>query len=335
MPKLAAPKMNELEFRLLNGFQRGFPLHPRPFQSIATQCGVAEAQVLERLRALSAGGSVSRVGAVFAPGRIGASTLFALAVPRPRLEAVAAMLDAFDGINHNYEREHAFNLWAVATAPRPAALQALLDRIRADTGVPLLDLPLLEEYRIDLGFDLDGAERSDVAAPLNGAAHTLSERERRLVAALQEGLALVPMPYRALAARASTSESDVLDTLTRWLASGVVRRFGVVVRHHELGYRANAMAVWDVPDAAASGLGKRLAAEAGVTLAYRRRRALPDWRYNLFCMVHGKQRDPVRARIEEIARDCGLDRLPHAVLFSRRRFKQSGARYVYPEAAHG
>jgi hypothetical protein len=100
-----------------------------------------------------------------------------------------------------------------------------------------------------------------------------------------------------------------------------------VVRHHELGFTANAMTVWNVPDAKADAAGAAVAAHPFVTLCYRRPRRLPDWPYNLFCMVHGRDRDTVLSQIETLNRVAGLGGYPHAILFSRRRFKQRGARY--------
>jgi hypothetical protein len=100
------------------------------------------------------------------------------------------------------------------------------------------------------------------------------------------------------------------------------------VRHRELGFRANAMVVWDVPDALTTALGMRLAHRAGVTLAYRRGRALPDWPYNLYCMVHGRDRGAVLKRIEELRAECDLVNFASHTLFSRRCFKQRGARYI-------
>ena len=328
---------SRLEFKLLNDHQRDFPLVSRPFRFLAEQHFVTEAEVLETLRRLHAEGSVGRVGAVFAPGRIGVSTLLALAVPAHRLAEVAATLQDMDGINHSYEREHDYNLWAVATAPDAATLQTLLAHIRNATRLPMLDLPMLEEFRIDLGFDLNGLQQPAVHRVMNGPRHVLAPRERRLVAHLQAGIELVAEPYRALGAQAGMSEHAVLAHLADWLGNGVIRRFGVVVRHHELGYRANAMAVWDVPDAMASALGRKLAQQQGVTLAYLRRRGLPQWRYNLFCMLHGKERAAVLSNLADVARAVGLGRFPHAVLFSRSRFKQTGARYVSlaPMSAHG
>jgi DNA-binding Lrp family transcriptional regulator len=158
--------------------------------------------------------------------------------------------------------------------------------------------------------------------------------DKRLLAAIQEGLPLDPRPYARVAERLGTTEETVIDRLAALCRHGLIRRFGVVVRHHELGYCANAMTVWDVPDDIVAEAGQRIAAMAGVTLCYRRPRRRPDWPYNLFCMVHGRNRDAVEAAVDRITQDAGLAGLPRAVLFSRRRFKQRGARYApAPEPA--
>lgn len=330
--------MDAFELSLLNHFQRDFPLVARPFAAIAERLGCGEASVLETLRALKARGAVSRVGAVVTPRRIGASTLAALSVAPVRLAEVADLVSALAEVNHNYEREHDFNLWFVLAASDPARLAATLERIRLDSGCPVIALPLQEEFHIDLGFDLCGGRRwherphdPDGVRPVD-----LGEAGRRLMAALEDGLELVPRPFARLALRSGLTEDAVLAQLRDWLAARVLKRFGIVVRHHELGFTANAMAVWDVPDEDVSALGRQLAAEPGVTLCYRRVRCLPDWRYNLFCMVHGQRRDEVEARVAAIRSRHGLEGLPHALLFSRRRFKQTGARYLSSAvAAHG
>jgi DNA-binding Lrp family transcriptional regulator len=331
--------VNALEHRLLNDFQRLFPLVPQPYAVLAEAIGTDERAVIEAYARLRDAGALSRIGAVFRPGAIGASTLAAMAVPAERLEAVAAIVSAFPGVNHNYEREHRLNLWFVAAAPGEAALDALLARIGALTGIEVLKLPLVEEYHIDLGFPLDGGESPRTPRAKRTSRVSLGAADRRLVAALEDGLALEPRPYAALGRRAALTEQAVIDRLERWQAEGLVRRFGVVVRHHELGWRANAMAVWDVPDDVVTAHGRRLARAAGVTLAYRRARALPGWPYNLFCMVHGTERGEVQARIQALGRECGLEAFPHAVLFSRTRFKQTGPRYsaasAASEAIHG
>ena len=335
------PPPDTLDFRLLNDFQRDLPLVSTPYAAMAARLGCDEATVLTRLAHLQAEGCVSRVGPVFSPRRVGASTLAALAVPTQRLEAGADMVSACPEVNHNYQREHDWNLWFVATAEDEAALAACLGRLRAATRCPLIALPLEAEYHIDLGFDLAaGTKYRHGTTPriITLEQHPpLADPERQLMAALQAGLALEPQPFRSLAERLDQNERAILATLNSWIAAGIVKRFGVVVRHHELGYQANAMCVWNVPDVAADELGQRLAAEDGVTLCYRRRRAA-GWPFNLYCMIHGRDRAAVLARLAALRRDCGLADWPGEVLFSCRRFKQRGAHYIpEPEArrAHG
>jgi len=159
--------------------------------------------------------------------------------------------------------------------------------------------------------------------------------DRELLQAVAEGLPLVPEPYAALGAALGLAEHDILRRLRELAEAGFVKRLGVVVRHHELGYRANAMVVWDVPDARVDEQGRRFGACDFVTLCYQRPRRLPEWRYNLFTMIHGKDRQEVLARVEQLARDCGAEDLPRRVLFSRRRFKQRGARYGTGRRANG
>ena len=328
--------MDRIRFALLNDFQRDFPLVSRPFRVLADACATTEGDVLRVLDELQASGAISRIGAVVAPGCIGVSTLGALRVPPERLEAVATVVSARPEVNHNYAREHDYNLWFVATAPDRSALDHLLIRIAAETGHTPIDLPLIREYRIDLGFDL-WRDADTHTRPQRVLAGTPDSDELRILRALQDGLERTPTPFRSLATRVGLTEARVLDRIDHLLEIGVIRRFGVVVRHHELGFRANAMAVWNVPDGIVDQCGRRVARSPGVTLAYRRQRHPPAWQYNLFCMVHGKERDHVEARIAQISAAAGLGEYPHQVLFSTRRFKQCGARYAHREAvsAHG
>lgn len=321
--------------RLLNEWQHGFPLVDRPFAELGRVVGLSEDEVLDAFRLWQAEGLVSRIGPVVAPRRVGASALAALAVPSERLAEVAARVNGRPEVNHNYEREHHFNLWFVLTAASDAALDAALAAIAADTGLQPVVLPMVEAYHIDLGFDLCGisayrsGRREPRSARLAGSPPcALPGIEQGLLQALQRGLPIVPRPYAVLGERVELSGALVCAFIDEWLACGLLQRFGVVVRHHELGYTANAMCVWDVPDDRVSEIGRLLGGEAQVTLCYRRRRALPQWRYNLFCMIHGKARDQVLATRAGIAERLGLDQWPHAVLFSRRRFKQRGACYL-------
>jgi DNA-binding Lrp family transcriptional regulator len=147
-------ELTHIERRLLNDFQHDFPLSPTPYADIARELGVSEAEVLTTLARLQQQGAVSRVGAVLRPNTVGVSTLAAMAVPNTELETAAALVSAYPEVNHNYEREHVLNLWFVVTALDSARLQQVLDDIAARSGYEVLPFPLIEDYHIDLGFDL-------------------------------------------------------------------------------------------------------------------------------------------------------------------------------------
>jgi DNA-binding Lrp family transcriptional regulator len=173
------------------------------------------------------------------------------------------------------------------------------------------------------------------ALPIPNSPPQLEDADRRLLAAIQNGLPLVSRPFAEIGARLGLGEVEVMARLQQMQTRGVIRRFGVVVRHHEVGYGANAMVVWDVPDEQVRELGRCLAGFDFITLCYRRPRHLPQWRYNLYCMIHGKSREEVHAHLEWMVNRCGLQSLPHEVLFSRRRFKQRGAAYFDETPAAG
>ncbi len=151
--------------------------------------------------------------------------------------------------------------------------------------------------------------------------------DRRLLEQIQEGLPLVSRPFADIAGRLGMVEAEVIARIERLRGEGVIKRMGVVVRHRPLGYDANAMVVWDVPDARVDALGQCFARFPFVTLCYQRPRRGAPWPYNLFCMIHGKDRDAVLDKIAELREACGVGEVRHQILFSRRCFKQRGANY--------
>jgi DNA-binding Lrp family transcriptional regulator len=291
--------------------------------------------VLATLARLQAEGKVSRVGAVFRPHSIGASSLAAIAVPAGELEEAARLVSSYAEVNHNYEREHQYNLWFVVAAADEARVREVLAEIEHRTGCPVLHLPMLEDYHIDLGFDLLQSHHGKRSECRGKAAPGILQRaalpqpsESALIGAVQQGLPLVSRPFAEIGEGIGLSENEVIAGLANLQEQGVIKRIGVVVRHHELGYRANAMVVWDIPDELVSALGHCIGKFDFVTLCYQRPRRLPAWRYNLFCMIHGRDRDEVLNLVVQLEEQCGLHDVPHEVLFSQRRFKQCGARYV-------
>jgi DNA-binding Lrp family transcriptional regulator len=150
--------------------------------------------------------------------------------------------------------------------------------------------------------------------------------DRRIVRATQAGLPLAARPYRQVAERIGVSEPALLSRLRSMLADGRIRRIGAVPNHYALGYRANAMSVWDVADDAVDELGRAVGALPFVTHCYRRPRRLPDWPYNLFAMVHGRSRDDTAGMVQAIRERLGKALRAHDVLYSVRILKKTGLR---------
>ncbi len=317
-----APLLSPLQKRLLDGWQRDLPLVARPFAAIADTLGRDEAAVIAASRDLLARGIVARIGPVVRPNTAGASTLAALACDPHEVEACAAIVSAEPGVNHNYRREDPeLPLWFVATGATRDDVDAALARVAAATGREVLDLRLEKEYRIDLGFALDGSRRPSDDPPASRAA---TDPERRLLAVLAEGIAPVACPFAAVAERLDLDEATVLSTLAAARAAGIVKRFGYVVRHRPLGYAANAMVVFAPAEDEIDAVAETFLASEAVTLLYRRRPA-PRWPWRLYAMIHGRERCRVEAEVGDL-----LARWPrpldHRVLFSTRCYKQTGAR---------
>ena len=321
---------DEIDRQLLDAYQHDFPLTPAPFARIGDDLGLPSSEILTRYRRLLREGLITRIGVVLAPNSLGASTLAAMTVPHKELERVAARVSTDRAVSHNYAREsdrpgHP-NLWFVATTCDEAALDAALTRIEAAAGLTVRDLRLLEPFHLDLGFSLEEHRAKARRRTQGPDLAAIESVDRPLAAAMEDGLPLVDRPFLALGQGLGLTEAKVLSRLETLKRAHVVRRLGVIVRHRKLGYRANAMCVWDVADdALASAIGSQLAGEEGVTLCYRRRRAA-DWPYNIYCMVHARSREeawPIIARLDAVAGPAAEDR---AVLFSTQCFKQTGAR---------
>ena len=167
--------------------------------------------------------------------------------------------------------------------------------------------PALRETRVDAGPMLDATDR-------------------RIIVATQEGLPRVRQPYHAVARQLNISPEEVISRMQRMLDTGVIRRLGAVPNHYALGYQANGMSVWDVPDDCVRELGKKIGNLDYVSHSYHRPRHLPDWRYNLFAMVHGRHRAEVESKVMQIAEMLGDADRGHAVLYSTRILKKTGLR---------
>jgi len=329
-------RIDDVDAALVDGFQSGFPVCERPFDVLGEQLGIPADEALERVEALREDGIFRRFGAVLNPPVIGSSTLAAVSAPEDRFDEVAAVINDYRQVNHNYARDHEWNMWFVVTAGSREKRDEILADIEDRTGCSVLVLPMLTDYYIDLEFPVVNSDRfaresiegTDASATRisEDAAANLSELDRQLLLEIQEGFPLSATPYRDIAAAIDADVGDVLAAIERLRDDGCIKRIGCVVNHITTGFDNNCMVVWDVPDGQLDELGERVGELPYVTLCYHRpRRPEQDWEYNLFTMIHGRDADAVDEKIDELS----TTHLPvdHDRLYSTATLKQTGARY--------
>jgi len=325
--------MDELDRQILSAIQADLPVVARPFDALAERLGAKTDEVLGRIRRMIEAGPIRRLGPVFDSGRLGySSTLVAAKVPPDRLTETAARVSALPGVTHNYERRGPYNLWFTLTARSEEEIVRTLADLRAATGLEFHRLPALAVYKIRAVFDVSAPgepARHDVPRRSRGGLKKTSPAqlgadEQALVRALQDGLEATAEPFAPVAARVGRPVEWVLGQVRKWLSSGVVRRFGAVLRHTEVGFRANSMAAFALPPERTDEAGRTLAKRPEITHCYRRP-PLPGFPYSLYVMIHGRSEDEVRALAARLAREIGAR--DHAVLFSATEFKKTSMRY--------
>ncbi|QLD90846.1 Lrp/AsnC family transcriptional regulator [Natronomonas salina] len=328
--------LDEVDAALIDGYQSGFPIEERPFRRVAEDLGVDEADALARVQRLRDDGLFRRFGPVLNPPVIGASTLAAVQAPEGRFDEVAEVVNSYRQVNHNYRRDHEWNMWFVVTAGSLATRDEILADIEARTGCEVLNLPMLTDFYIDLEFPVvngdrfarESVDQTTVTATriAETAAADLSALDRRLLLEIQGGFPLSETPYRDVAEAVEAPVDDVLAAVERLREQGCIKRIGCVVNHVVTGFDANCMVVWDVPDDELDARGEGAGELPFVTLCYHRpRRPEQGWPYNLFTMIHGRDPAAVDEKIDELA----SDHLPfdHERLYSTGTLKQTGARY--------
>ena len=328
--------LDEVDATLIDEYQSGFPVVERPFRALGAELGISEDDALARVRALREAGIFRRFGAVLNPPVVGSSTLAAVSAPADRFEEVAEVINGYRQVNHNYRRDHEWNMWFVVTAASREVRDRILTEIEERTGLAVLNLPMLTDYYIDLEFPVMNDDRfareSLAETEVNAtriseeATGDLSALEANLLVEIQDGFPLSATPYRDVADAIGADVDDVLAAVDRLLDDGCIKRIGCIVNHVVTGFDANCMVVWDVPDEELDERGEAVGRLPYVTLCYHRpRRPDQDWPYNLFTMIHGREADAVDEKIDELA----ADHLPfdHERLYSTATLKQTGAQY--------
>jgi DNA-binding Lrp family transcriptional regulator len=336
--------LDDTDRRLLETIQQAVPLTPRPFEQVARRLGLAEADVLARLRRVRDEGLVSRISAIFDTRGLGyESALVAATVPPERVDAAAAIINEHPGVSHNYLRTAAYNLWFTLAVPPDSRLGLERTAARLAELSGAMSYRLLPAVRVfKIGVRLPLAE-SDEELPIETAVQSasapcepaggeleLTPQIMAAVLALQENLPIEPRPFDATAARHGLTVERMLALAEQLRGSGVMRRYAAVLRHRAAGYAVNCMTVWSVPAERIEQIGAILAGFREVTHCYQRP-AFPDWPYDLYAMVHCRAPDDCRRLIDRMKAATSIADVQE--VYSTKEYKKARLEYFSPAFA--
>jgi siroheme decarboxylase len=315
-------ELDDIDKDLINITQAEFPLTRQPFADIGVNLGLDEAEVIRRIERLKGSQVIRSISPAFNSRSLGyRSTLVAMSVAEGRLEEAARVVNRHPGVSHNYLRDDGFNMWFTLTVLPGGDIESELQTLAAKVAPErMLNLPAVRLFKLDVFFDAKGDNRpSGVVMPDEGRALELSSEERMVVYVLQRDLPVVSRPFDAMAAEAGMTTDDFLMRCRRLKERGVMRRFGASVRHNAVGYNANAMVCWRVPDGRVDEAGRIMAGYAEVSHCYQRETP-SGWPYNMYTMIHARTTKELQSTIDKITGATGIGE--HRALFTVRELKK-------------
>ncbi len=323
--------LSDSDRRILDGIQRDLPLVPRPFELIAKECALDEDFVIRRVQALCASGVIREISALFDAGKLGyKSTLVAVQAGEAEREPFARRINLHPGVSHNYLRDHRYNLWFTLTVPGDRSFAAEVEGL---IGAPLegraLLLPAIRVFKIGVHFSLSedepAAETPAVkrpASPTGGSGRIAIDVP--LVRRLQESFPIVQDPWLRIAESLHATEKELFGSIQALKDAGVIRRIAAVLRHRRVGFTANAMSCFAVPEERIEAAGAEAAGFREVSHCYQRP-VFHDWPYSLFAMVHGRSREASEEVVRKIAARIGV--VDPVTLYSIAEYKKERVRY--------
>lgn len=321
---------------LLEAIQRVLPICERPFEALGLPIGLGEDAVIERLEGLKASGILRTICAVFDTRSLGyKSALAAVRVADENVEKAAAAISAHPGVSHNYQRPHAYNIWFTLATPPGSDFDEELKSLAVSAGaLASISLPSLRVFRIGVRLDLSGNGKQAAARPVRSGPSATQEPldafDKAAVLAMQEDFLLVPEPYDAIAQRLDSSVPTLFSWINRMQEEGRLRRISGLLRHRRVGYQANGMTVWQIPEERVDAFGRFAADIEAISHCYERPTG-PDWPYNMYTMIDGKRPEDCEAVVRQL--EEAFEPFPHEILYSTREFKKERIRYFVEASA--
>lgn len=332
-----------IDAKLIGLLQTAVPVRERPFAELGAACGLTEEDVLNRIRRLKAARVIRQISAIFDTRSLGyASSLVAAKIDPARVDKAAAVINLHPGVSHNYLRNHTYNLWYTIAVPPTSrlGLEKTVDILHAESGAAATRLlPTLKLYKIGVQFDVTGESRPDDRTPPSYTENqratdaALTPKEIEFVRLTQRDLPLTTAPFLDYANALGLPFTELQILHEHFLQTGRMRRFAAVLHHRQAGFRANAMGAWAVPPddpAELDRIGERMAGFRAVSHCYQRP-SYPDWPYNIFTMVHGKNPAECEQTLAAISMATGLR--DYRALYSSKEYKKIRVRYFTDEEA--
>ena len=329
--------MDLTDRKLLNIIQSSFPLVDEPYKDIANQLDIGEEEALRRLANLRKANVVRQISAIFDTRRLGyKTTLIAMVYQPSELHKAALKINKHPGVSHNYAREGSYyNLWfTLAVAPKESLEDTVKDMAQETKSESYRLMPTIRFFKIGVNFDMVGGKSAAFDYSPDGYNQpvskewnkpvTLSDFDIRAICELQEDLPMTSRPFDGIAQRLDLSTQELYALAKEFQERGIMRRYSAVLHHRKAGFKANAMAVWRVPEERAEEVGGIMATHPGVTHCYQRP-TFPDWPYTHFTMVHAVSKDGCEEAVKEISEATHIN--DYLILYSSREYKKTRVRY--------
>lgn len=323
--------MDDLDKEILNEIQWTFPLVSQPYHDIAKKFKISPEIVKERLTTLKKIGVLRQLSAIFDTRKLGyKSSLVAMEIDSDKLDYVAQQINRHPGVSHNYERNHQFNLWFTLAVPPDSDLKSEVDKFSKLEGIKKIRLlPTIQLFKIGVKLDMVDEKKHEIKPSeekkkFSNVKFNPTEEDKEFIRELQKDLEITDKPFSKAAQKLGMTEEQVFDKLRKYEEIGVMRRFAAILRHRDVGFVANGMIVWKVPEERITDVGAKLGAFPQVSHCYQRP-VYPDWPYNVFSMIHCKSEDEAQDVAKIIQKQIGVN--DYKILFSAREFKKTRVEY--------
>ncbi len=323
--------LGESDKELLNEIQWTFPLVTRPFDAIAKKFDTTPEIIKEKLNHLKEIGVLRQLSAIFDTRKLGyTSSLVAMEIEHDKLEYVASQINRHPGVSHNYERDHQFNLWFTLAVPPGADLDSELEKFNVLKGIKKVrKLPTLQLFKIGVKLDMVDDKKHEIAPTeekkeIKNIKFEPTEDDKDFIRELQKDMEIIDEPFVKAANNLGITEDELFSKMKHYESLGVLRRFAAILRHRQVGFTANGMIVWKVPEDRITSVGETLGSFPQISHCYERP-TYDDWPYNVFSMIHCKTHDEAYDVAKTIQNQIDVN--DYKILFSSREFKKTRVEY--------